>query len=379
MKIAFVTQNINRGDGQGRVCYELAKRAVREGHEVWLLTNFAEPDLIEAGAKWIPLHPHRWGASLLTVWHFASLADRALDRMGSEMDVIHGFGYSLSRPHHLNSAQFVHRAWSRSPAQPIRSSWSVHAIYHWLYTRFNIGWEQLAFGRAGLIVACSRMVKDELVASGIPETKIRVIGNGVDMAEFSADRPERRSLGLPEGVPLFVFAGDIRTPRKNLGAVLTAMVQIPEAHLAVVGALPRSPFPRMAARLGIASRVHFLGFREDLPAVMTAADAFVFPSQYEPFGMVVLEAMASGLPVIVAATVGAACLVSPQSGIVIENPQDLAALVHAKRQLTADPQMRKEMGAAGQRTARDHSWEKVTQAYMDIYAELAFGKERVSA
>ena len=379
MKIAYVTQNINRGDGQGRVCFELAREALRQGHEVSLLTNFVEPELIAAGGKWIPLHPRRWRASLLTVRQFTWLADRALERMGDQMDVIHAFGYCLSRPHHLNSAQFVHRAWRQSPAHPIRSSVRPHALYHWLYSYCNIRWEQVAFARAKAIVACSHMVKDELVETGIPAGRIRVIGNGVDTNEFTGTRTDRGSLGLPKHVPLFLFAGDIRTPRKNLMAVLNALKEIPEAHLAVVGSPTRSPFPELAQRLGVASRVHFMGFRNDLPAVMGAVDAFVFPAWYEPFGMVVLEAMASALPVITAASVGAASLVGSAMGIVILDPADRAGLVGAMRQLAHSPETRVRMGAAGRTAAHDYSWQNVTRAYMAIYAELAQEKGRVTA
>ena len=110
--------------------------------------------------------------------------------------------------------------------------------------------------------------------------------------------------------------------RKNLDTVLQALVGASGVHLAVVGAREGSPYPALAERLGVADRVHFLGFRRDMAQIMQAVDIFVFPSRYEPFGIVVLEAMASGVPVILAATVGAAEVVTPDCGVVLPDPED---------------------------------------------------------
>ncbi len=379
MKIALVTQNINRGDGQGRVCLELAKHALRKGCQVSLFTNFAEPELMAGGARWIPVQPNRWRASLLTVRQFVYLANRALQRHAADTDVIHGFGYSLSQRHQVNSVQFVHRTWSKSFAHPIRRSRRPNALYHWLYTRLNIHWEQAAFKQAEVVVACSPMVKGELIATGIPSGKLRSVCNGVDLDEFATALPCRRALGLPDKVSLFLFAGDIRTPRKNLDLVLRAIKELSEVHLVVVGALPRSPYPAMAETMGIASRVHFLGFRSDLPAIMASVDAFVFPAHYEPFGMVVLEAMASKLPVITAASVGASALVCSNAGIVLQNADSLPPLVAAMERLISNPDERMRMGRAGRAIAEEHSWERMVGNYIKIYHELLQLKKSVLA
>ena len=370
MKFAYVTQAITQREGQGRVCVALIKYALQKGHEVWLFADYVEPELLKLGAKWTPIRPLARGAALVFEPQFVYLADRALRKRESEMDIIHGFGYSLSRPHHVNSAGFVHRAWGRSAAHPAHHSRTPQAIYQWLHTKVNTHLEQIAFTRAKVIVAVSEMVKEELIEAGIPRTKIRVQWNGVDLDEFGQQDGHRAAWGLPEDVPLFLFAGDIRSPRKNLRTVLHALQGLPAAHLAVVGALARSSYPALAESLGISPRVHFLGFRNDLPAIMGVVDAFVFPSQYEPFGMVVLEAMASRLPVITALSVGASALITPDAGIILADATDVTALRSAMAQLISDPARRQRMGSFGRSLAAACSWQRTAESFFDIYEEV---------
>lgn len=116
-----------------------------------------------------------------------------------------------------------------------------------------------------------------------------------------------------------------------------------------------SPYPQLAAQLGLSARVHFLGYQRDMAELMRAVDFFVFPSHYEPFGLVVIEAMASGLPVITATTTGAAELVTPKSGIVLSNSDDVQALVKALMWLTKDSTLRQRMGQEARSIAEQHS------------------------
>ena len=180
----------------------------------------------------------------------------------------------------------------------------------------------------------------------------------------------RTALGLPESVPLALFAGDIRLPRKNLDTVLRALVHVPGVHLAVVGTTKGSPYIPLAAALGIADRVHFLGYRRDMAQIMRAVDVFVFPSRYEPFGIVVLEAMATALPVITAETVGAAQIITPQCGVVLSDPNDEKAMSQAMRDLLANPAQCKAMGQAARAIAERQNWLRMAQAYWELYADF---------
>src|SRR5262249_1149061 len=160
--------------------------------------------------------------------------------------------------------------------------------------------------------------------------------------------PDNGSLGL--------FVGDIRTPLKNLDTVLRALVDVPHVHLAVAGGVERSPYPALAFDLGLADRVHFLGFRSDVAELMRAVDMFVFPSRAEACPLVMLEAMASGLPIIIASTVGAKELVEGKCGYVLDDPNNVQALASAIQTLADNRDCRAEMGEAARAVAEQHTW-----------------------
>jgi len=205
-----------------------------------------------------------------------------------------------------------------------------------------------------------------LRAIGIPAEKIRVVPNGVDIEQFAPGPADRSSLGLPEDAVIGLFVGDIATERKNLATVLRAIVATPELMLVVIGGTARSYFPQEVKRLGLESRVIFLGFRRDVADLMKAADIFVFPSRYEPSGLVILEALASGLPTIMADTAGAAELVPGEAAVKLADPNDVEVLAHELTRLARDPQLRQEMGAAARRHTLSLTWENTAQGYLDL-------------
>ena len=164
--------------------------------------------------------------------------------------------------------------------------------------------------------------------------------------------------------------GDFRTNRKNLDTVLKALVNVPNLHLAVVGSAEKSPYPQLAKQLGLDKRVHFLGYRSDVAKIMQAVDFLVFPSRYEPFGMVVSEAMAAGLPVITTLVSGVAAIVTPECGIVLADSEDIQALTDALVILTGDGSLRKKMGKAARAIAEQHSWTSKANAYVDLFESM---------
>ena len=215
MNLAIVTEKVARNDGQGRVAYETAHLALSQGHTVTLLATQADDDIVAAGAQWIPIPLRTRRIALLKAWEFAQRANRELDRLarrGEAFDVIQAFGYTMTRPHQVNVAQFVHDAWRRSPAHTFRVRRDLYGFYQWVYTGANTRWERQAFRRAKVVVACSGLVRQELIAAGVSPGQIRVILNAADPQEFHPGPSDRAALGLPSGVPLALFAGDIRTP-----------------------------------------------------------------------------------------------------------------------------------------------------------------------
>jgi len=371
MRIAIVTHNVIRGDGQGRVNYEFARYLLRHGAEVTLFADRVDADLLDSGATWIRVHPGFGSIDLLKVWRFRRLADRAVGPRLGAFDAVVACGVVLAVPHYLNVAHFVHGTWLASPYHASKVRRGVGAAYQWVYTRLNAAWERKVFDQARIVGAVSAMVRDELVEIGVEPDRIRILGNGVDTIEFAPGDADRAALGLPEDVPIALFVGDVQSPIKNLDTVLKAMVRVSRLHLAVAGHIGTSPYPGMAARLGIDDRTHFLDFRSDIAELMRAADFFVLVSRRDSCPLVVLEALSSGLPVVTAKTVGNYDLVAGRAGFVVESPDDLDALVDAMRVLATDQRKRASFAAEARRVGLENAWDGMSRRYYDVVRDGA--------
>jgi glycosyltransferase involved in cell wall biosynthesis len=372
MKICIVTHCVLKGDGQGRVNYEVVWESLRQGHHITLVASDISPELEQHHqVSWIPISVKQLPTELLRNLLFSKKSADWLRHHQGEFDAIEVNGAITSARSEINAVHFVHSAWLRSPFHIWQQRRDLYGAYQWLYTALNAYWEKIAFDRTKLVIAVSEQVKQEILAIGIPADRIEVIANGVDLQEFAPKQVDRQQLGLPVGVPIALFVGDIRISRKNLDTVLHALVNVPQLHLAIAGAADgRNFYPQLAQTLGVSDRVHFLGFRSDVAALMQSADMFVFPSCYEPFGLVLLEAMACQLPVITARTAGAADLVTPECGFVLSDPKDVGGLSSAMNQLMADPKARHRMGKAARSIAEQHSWANMARNYVNLFEEL---------
>jgi glycosyltransferase involved in cell wall biosynthesis len=372
MKLCIVTPAVIKGDGQGRANYEITKEAIRRGHQITLLTRKVAPELQEHNQiNWVDLSVEEIPTQFLKEIVFYYRSTEWLKIHRQKFDLIQVYGAITGTKGDVNTVQFVHSAWLRSPVHISRTRRNLYGAYQWFYTFYNADLERKAFGKARTVIAVSERVKRELESLDIPSDRIRVILNGVDVEEFSPGHGDRHQLGLPEEVTLALFAGDIRTNRKNLDTVLHALVLVPELHLVVVGSIQSSPYPQLAASLGLKDRVYFLGYRSDMSEIVKASDLFVFPSRYEPFGMVVSEAMAAGLPVITAATTGASEIVTTECGVVLADSEDTQGLAAAMAMLATDRELRKQMGKVGRAIAEQHTWASKVQSYLDLFEELA--------
>ncbi|BAY64653.1 group 1 glycosyl transferase [Calothrix brevissima NIES-22] len=379
MKLCIVTHKFKKGDGQGRVNYEVAKEVIRRGHHLTLLASEVAPELAENSlVKWIEIPVEKFPTEFLRNFVFAKKSADWLEKNRAEIDLVKVNGAITNTAADVNAVHFVHSSWLRSPVHISRTRRDAYGLYQWLYTALNAHWEKQAFQKAQVVVAVSEKVAQELVNIGVPRSRIQVIVNGVDLEEFTPGISNRQTWGLPANVPLALFAGDIRTTRKNLDTVLYALAKVPDLHLAVVGSTDGSPFPQLAAALGISERVHFLGYRRDIAAIMRAVDLFVFPSRYEACTLVLLEALASGLPVITASATGGAELVTPECGVILPDSDDIEALVAALLALVRDRPLMQQMAQAARSVAEQYSWNKMAQTYVDLFEELIQNEEHSS-
>jgi D-inositol-3-phosphate glycosyltransferase len=233
------------------------------------------------------------------------------------------------------------------------------------------------------IVAATEAERDELVRHGAPRSRIAVVPCGVDTDLFRPGRvtDARRELGLPPG-PLLLYVGRI-APIKGLETLLEAVATLRAAghpvRLLVIGgdadeaADGHEAYVRgLACRRELCEAVTFLGSQPQpaLRAYYVAADATVMPSYYESFGMVALEAMACGSPVIASRVGGLATTVRDGVTGVLVPDGDVAALARGIETVLSDPARRRALGAEGVRWAARHRWACVARAVCREYASL---------
>jgi glycosyltransferase involved in cell wall biosynthesis len=368
-RLAFVSHRFQRNDGQGRVNYEIVRAALEYGYEVTILAaHCAEEIANHPRARFIPVGRESLPTELLRNLAFARSSARWLRRHRQELDLIQGNGFVTWEDCDIVAAHFIHAGWRKSPYYPF-TGLSPYSLYQRLYTFLNIRWEKRAFLRASRVIAVSHGIVRELESMGVAAERIEVIYNGVDTEQFSPGTPDRDSFGLPANVPLALFVGDIRTTRKNLDTVLRALQQTPEIRLAVAGSVKDSPFPALARELGVSDRVFFLNKVSRIPSLMRSVDFFVFPSRYEAHPLVVLEAMASGLPAIVSGNFGAEGFLG-DGGHILKDPNDVAALATVMNEWMQAPERRRAMALAGRERALQMQWSKMALAYLEVYENL---------
>ncbi|WP_341315784.1 glycosyltransferase family 4 protein [Paraburkholderia sp. IMGN_8] len=372
MRILIVTHVVAKGDGQGRVNYEIARAALEAGHEVTLLGSRVAPEISgHARARFVKIAESRLQSRLLQYQMFAWRTALWIRAHRQEFDVIHVNGFITWARADVNAVHFVHDGWYRCGFYPFRLKNGAYAAYQVIFTRVNAWCERLAFRRAQVVVPVSAKVGAEVCALGIDAARLAVIHNGVDIEEFRPGEVPRARFGLPEGPFMLLFAGDLRVPRKNLDTVLRALAATPGVHLAVAGGLRNSPYPALAESLGVSNRVHFIGFIKEMPDLMRSVDAFVFPSRYEAMSLVLLEALASGLPVVTVRTAGGAEVIGAGCGTVLDNPDDAAGLAAAIARLAQDHQYTKRMRTAARTLAQTLTWQIMANRYLALYERIA--------
>jgi glycosyltransferase involved in cell wall biosynthesis len=237
-----------------------------------------------------------------------------------------------------------------------------------------------------VIATCSDEVF-ELVRQDADRRRISVVPCGVDVARFTPDGPvEPRH---PDRHRLVVACRLVE--RKGIGNAITALASLPGVELHVAGgpdaaALDVDPEARrlraLAASLGVEDRVVLRGRvgREEMPALLRSADAVVCVPWYEPFGIVPLEAMACGVPVVATAVGGQIdSVVDGVTGVHVP-PRDPSSLARTLSELLDQPERRAALGAAGARRARERfAHEQVGAATREVYGEVVMRSAAVAA
>jgi glycosyltransferase involved in cell wall biosynthesis len=212
--------------------------------------------------------------------------------------------------------------------------------------------------------------------NGVPVDKLRVISYGADLRAIDrvtsdAAGTQRRRLGF--GAEHIVIGSVGRLVEQKdyptqLRAFALAVERVPTLRMAIAGAGPlRAPLEQLAVDLGIADRVRFLGHLEAVPALLRSVDIFALSSVFEPFGVVMLEAQAAGLPVVAAAVNEIPDIVANNVTGLLVPPRDAAAMAALFVRLAREPETRERLGRQARIAAQPRTLEAVVKAYEDLY------------
>jgi glycosyltransferase involved in cell wall biosynthesis len=195
------------------------------------------------------------------------------------------------------------------------------------------------------LIGNTRGIVSYLEQEGWPPERVHYLPNFV--AVEKAAPVSRESLQTPADAPLALALGRLH-PNKGFDILIAAMEKLPRFHLWLAGeGGERAELEAQAKRQGVSERVHFLGWRQDVPALLAAADMFVCSSRHEPLGNVVIEAWAAGKPVVAAASPGPAELIRDgQTGLLVPG-EDADALAAAMAKMFESRALRDQLAMAG--------------------------------
>ena len=239
-------------------------------------------------------------------------------------------------------------------------------------------------------IAVAEVQKRQLVeVDGLRPESVRVIYNGVDTAVFRPAEPAerdslRRSLRVPGDAIVLISVGSLK-PIKGFDVLLDAFAPLakrePRARLVVVGDGPdRTALEARARALQIDGQVTFLGLRDDVHALYRMADALVLASRTEALPTVILEAMASGLPVIATNVGGVPEMVEPDASGLLVAPENAAALSDALQRVVASNETRRRLGGRGRAIVQERfRIETMCEHRMNYFEELLERPRRQTA
>jgi glycosyltransferase involved in cell wall biosynthesis len=233
------------------------------------------------------------------------------------------------------------------------------------------------YGRCDHLIGNTRAIVDYAVAEGWPRDRIDYLPNFVP----DANAEEATGAGAPctfrAGASLALALGRLH-PNKGFDLLLEALAAARGVHIWIAGDGPLRPqLEQLAIRLGVAERVRFLGWRQDVAALLARADLLVCPSLHEPLGNVVIEAWSAGLPVVATASDGPVGLIEDgKTGILVPLPGSPGggpkALAQAIERVCRDPELRARLGQAGRRAYEaEFTEEAVVARYRSFFDRVA--------
>ena len=333
MKYLIVTGDLVKTGGMDRANFALADYISRQGHQIYLVAHRVDPELsTRDNVIWHPvpkpLNSYLLGSPLLD-WYGRFYAQKITKQGGK---VLVNGGNCLFAG--INWVHYVHAVYNSDIYT--NSLYRLRGgISHWA----SLDSERKSIQTSKVVIANSEKTKQDLQLNlNIPAQKIQTIYYGNDPTVFYPPTPDQKKtikqeLGWDIDKQAVVFIGALGDRRKGFDTLFAVWQQLcanPEwdADLKVIGrGAELDTWKAKAKAVGLGDRVDFLGFRQDVPNLLRAADCLVAPTRYEAYGLGVQEAICCGLPAIVSSNAGIAERYSPNlQELLLSNPEDQQAL-----------------------------------------------------
>jgi UDP-glucose:(heptosyl)LPS alpha-1,3-glucosyltransferase len=365
LRIALVVHEYNRHHGHSRYVAELATR-FKHQHDVHVFaTTFEEPEPEGLTYHHVP----SWRANVVTtlLTFFAS----ATWRLRGVFDIVHAQGV-CGRRQNVVTAHICNVAWFAAVDRyEVPQSWRKK-LFRWIVTAA----ERMTYRpqAAERFIAVSERVRRDLTRYHGLDDQVRVVYHGTDAERFRPSHqaawrvPLRAELKLAEHVVAALYVGYWQKAGR---AIVGALALVPNVKLIVVSRTPESSIRAEARAAGVEDRLHFLPPTDEIHRYYAAADLFLFPTFYDTFGLVLTEAMASGLPVITNREAGAAeLIVDGESGLLTNDAWNIDEIAAALQKLAADAVLRSRIGAAGRLVVEKYTWDRTAAETMRVYEEV---------
>lgn len=368
--LAFIAHEVHRRGGMERAAAEVLSRIARQ---IPVTVIARDCELGDVPVKWMPIYsPSR--PSVVRTWAFARAARVAERRAGCTITNSIG-GAALDAD--VITAQFCHAAFT-ARFGGIRGGAGIRAAYQRLAQAHFTSEERHAYGAPRLkrVIAVSHGTARELREFyHVPEEKIVVVPNGVDPKVFrpAPDAATKRALRLHLGLPpddfLCLFVGG-DWERKGVRDAIAAVAGLPETTLVILGRGDHAGMQAQAALLGASRQVIFPGPTIAPQDFYAACDVFVFPSRYEAFSLVTLEAAASGLPIIAHSINGTEELVRDGiNGWLV--PVSVDALREKIELLRDDAALLSRLSLGAVESSRRYNWDQIAAEQFSVFAAVA--------
>ena len=338
MQIPLTFPSCNRRGGVERILVECANFLAARQHDVSVLSADFDPDVLDPRVRQerVPVRFHRSIPRLESYRRHAAAMLSNLFGHGPNIAPAHAAFGVTSPPGGILWVQAVHAEWLKIARSARnfsgRLAQRLNPFHPYILHR-----ERAYYGKRQYrhLLALTPRVKQELIEHyAVPDTDITLLPNGYNPAEFhparrTTDRePLRAKLGLRPDDKLLLFVAN-ELERKGFFPLIHALAALkePQVHLAAVGRFSLEPHRDLIRKLGLEKQIHAPGPTANVAPWYAAADLFVLPTYYEAWGLVIVEALATGLPVLTSRLAGAAVAVNePTTGLLLDNPRDPAEI-----------------------------------------------------